>query len=188
MATINELKEKIKVLKSTGLDEQAKKFEAELAALEGNAPAGGGDAFSGADDAFETDMTPEELEDVPSGIAKRPPVGIYPAVIGVPEPKYSERAAKIPFKLVDSAGYTGTEDAFYPSRSPGAEFSIKNIAAAAGVKPSKNPVTGKAMYKLMDFAGKRIRVEYDSETKPFTGRDGVTRDVTTTKARRALPA
>lgn len=180
---VAELRKKIQAMEQVGETAMAEKFKAELAKLEASNP-----AAKGTEAVFELSITEDELAQVSAGGANRPPEGEYEAEIGYPELNYTAKSAKVPFTIIRQGQWAGWDkDAFYPSKSAGAEFSIKNICAAAGIASKTNPKTGKAYYDLMELAGKKIVVVYENETSMFTGSDGVERQVTRAKVKRAKP-
>lgn len=178
---ISKLKKKIESLEEADPDSiKLKEYKSELKQLTKSRPPAG-------DDAFELDMSPEELDAVPTGFSNRPVAGEYVAEIGYPEKDYSAKAAKVPFTIIEGGWKGFDKDAFYPSKTPGAEFSIKNICESAGVLQQVNPKTGKAFYPLSELAGKVFVVIYKDETSSFVGNDGIEREVTRAKVKKAKP-
>jgi len=162
--------------------EELKQYKAEIARRTGK-PA----KQAPGSDAFELDMTPDELADIPTGFSDRPVAGEYPAEIGIPDLDYSPNATKIPFTIIDGVWKGFDADAFYPGKSAAAAFSIKNICEAADIKAQVNPKTGKAFYPLMQLAGKTIIVVYKDDKGTFVGNDGIEREFTRAKVKHAKP-
>lgn len=185
MATeIEKLEKKIATLEDVDPDSpKLKKLKEELKELKSE----GGTIVAG-DDAFELDLTEDELAEVATGFSNRPVAGDYTAVIGSVDRDYSEKAMKIPFTIVEEGPWKGFDgDAFYPSKSAAAAFSIKNICKSAGVKEGVNPKTKKVFYPLGSLEGRKITVVYKDETSEFTGNDGIARMVTKAKVKHAKP-
>jgi hypothetical protein len=121
---------------------------------------------------FDTGLNEGEYEETKQGFSNRPPVGEYTAEIGVPEPNYSPKAVKIPVTIIDKGkpwnGYS--LDAFYPAKDKNAQFSMKNIAVSAGIKPEKDSKTGNVYFDLSKLIGKKITVVYKLEAGEIDGR------------------
>lgn len=187
MGKVEELREQIAILEERDVPESLiQEKRDELAKLTGTAtaettkPKKGERVTEERENYFELDITPDELNNIPDGLPKRPPAGLYEAEWLKPDRNYSSKAAKMPFILTEPGHFKNCEDAFYPARS--APFSIKNLATATGVKAQENTKTGKARYNLDDFMGKRFKVLYVEEEGEIDGRKFVT-----TKAKKALP-
>ena len=133
-----------------------------------------------AEDVFETDMDEEELAEVKTGFSNRPAVGEYGAILGKPDKNYRDTSMKIPFTIIEEGQWKGfDQDAFYPGKSTGAAFSIKNICVSAGVEPQKNPKTGRMFWPIAELEGKKIIVVYKERPgKPWVGNDGLEREGT----------
>ena len=144
-----------------------------------------------ADDVLETDMDEDELAAVASGFSKRPIPGDYVAILGKPNKDYTEKSIKVPFTIIEEGNWKGYDkDAFYPSKSRDAQFSIKNIHESAGVPAQKNPKTDKMFWPIALLEGKKVLVVYELKVTPgsWIGNDGVERENTPqSKVVRAKP-
>jgi len=173
---IEKLKKDIATLEDVDPDSpKLKKMKTELKELE----AEGGVSTPG-EDVFDLGVSEEELADVKSGFSNRPVEGEYAAVIGVVDREYSEKSMKIPITITAEGPWKGLEDAFYPSRSKEALFSIKNICESAGIKAQVNPKTKKMFYPLSQLEGRKIMAVYKLKLTPgtWTGNDGIERENT----------
>lgn len=185
MATeIEKLEKNIATLEE--VDEDSPKLAKMRAKLKELKAEGGASAPSSDD--LELDMTEDEYADVATGFSNRPVAGDYAAEIGTPELNYSEKAMKIPFTIIETGPWKGFDgDAFYPSKSSTAAFSIKNIIKSAGLREGINPKTKKVFLPISQLPGRKITVVYKDETSEFTGNDGITRMVTKAKVKHAKP-
>ena len=185
MATeVEKLEKKIATLEDVDPDSpKLKKLKEELKELKSSS-----DSTTPGEDDLELDMTEDEYADIATGFSNRPVAGDYAAVIGTVDKEYSEKAMKVPFTIVEEGPWKGfDQDAFYPSRSKDAAFSIKNIVKSAGLKEQINPKTKKVFLPISQLPGRKIIAVYKDETSEFTGNDGISRMVTKAKVKHAKP-